>query len=279
MQLHEAVELYLLERVVSVEYANQLRHRVGRFAAFAPDVRLSTIEAVTVNRWLGTLLQSELAPKTVRDYRAALLAVWAWAFGEAGLTESRPERIRRIRVPEKTPTAWTLDEVRKLLATADKLSGTVSGIAKRIWWTAFIRIAFSTGFRLGDVLRLKPSDIRGEWACRTQRKTGRTIARKLTPKALESVAELLKRLPDDAEYVFTWPHGRTSFFRHFGRLVKATGIRHGTSRYLRRSPASYVELAHPGHAKHFLGHRTDDMVKAYLDPSIVCADPIMPPEL
>lgn len=54
----------------------------------------------------------------------------------------------------------------------------------------------------------------------------------------------------------------------------------GTSKWLRRSGATHIEIREPGKARHHLGHRTLDLAaKAYIDWPQVRREMPRPPEL
>lgn len=278
MTIPEAVEEYLLERRVSKQYANQLRHRLRHFCDFVDCENLSALQRRDANRWIRSLdEESVLSAKTVKEYRSALLVLWKWLH-EVGLVDERPERIRRVRVPKRTPVAWTFDELLSLLEVTSQLRRNVAqtDIPRRVWWTAFVHLAYATGLRLGDLLKLRWSDIRNDSVAVTQNKTGDCVMAPLSPSALRALDEL----PRNGDYVLPWPGTRSNVFKTLRTIVKRAGVRPGTSRWIRRSFASYIERDHPGRAEEALGHASRGLAQeCYIDPTIAYPLRPSPPEL
>lgn len=271
----ENVERYILSRELSSAYAQALRHRVHAFLCWTGrPLRVDELDDDLLNRWIASLEAQNLKPRTRRHYRAAVLTIWRDAYNRRQ-TDHRPERIRPVRVPLDPPVAWTLPEVQRLLAACAHLPGRVArtDVARSTWFDRLIRLAWTTGFRLADLLRLEAHQIDPAGIVRiAQSKTARPLAVKIP-------AELSQTLPT-AGPLLPWPGCSRQFPRWFGRLVKIAGIRPGTFRFLRRSAASYVERDHPGAARAFLGHATPGLAERhYLDPSIVGRIPPSPPPL
>lgn len=153
-------------------------------------------------RQLGTLVKvfgacplagGSIRPKDVHDYLAArpriaggrekalLSAVWNFA-RRIGLTDA-PNPCTGIRAPKARRSRYVTDaELAAALAAADP---TLAG---------FLELAYRTGQRPGDVLRMMRSDVRDGALWVSQRKTGAKV-RIAVSGPLEALLERLRGLP------------------------------------------------------------------------------------
>ena len=279
MLLSEASAQYALERALGPEYANNVRltaAKLSRFAGWPLD--LTDLCDDLLNRWLVSLERQ--SPRTVRNKRAIILTLWRWGF-DHGLTAVRPHRIRLVKVPEQIPQAFLLSDLRALLAAADGLKGNFfsNGLPKMLWSKSFLLAYWDTALRLGDLLSVERDWIwPGGYLSIVQHKTGRTHRAQLRPETLALIEELC----GDRKTGLVWPWGATrqTFYEFFRDLRKKAGLADGTSKWIRRASASYVEAANPGAGARHLGHRTPGLAeKAYFDPRIVVRERPLPPPL
>ncbi|NDC64371.1 MAG: hypothetical protein EBZ59_10410, partial [Planctomycetia bacterium] len=125
--------------------------------------------------WLRELAKTR-APATVRSKRSQILVLWR-AAAEERLCEGPSRRIRVAPVPFRNPTAWTVAEVEAIQDAAAGISGRhACGLPRATLFVLAIRLAWATGLRWGDLVRLEVSDIQpcGTVAV-TQHKTRRPV--------------------------------------------------------------------------------------------------------
>lgn len=282
MKVLEFTRQYLLARDLSTDYSNSFLHRVRSLVEFSgKNLLLGDLNDVLVNGWLAALQESgEFAPKTIREYRGAVLSLWNEAYSMR-LVESRAERIRAVKLPQTVPTAWTLDELATLVATAEKMPGKISKspIPRKVFFPVFVHFLYETGLRLSDALDAKVECLWGRNITVTQSKTGKVITRAISQVTLAGLEDIQEHV--NSEYLFPWPARVDSIHRQFKKLVAASGIRQGTTRYLRRSGASYCEKDNPGASRKYLGHQSSQALadRHYNDPRIVEATPVIPPPI
>lgn len=274
------VELYATARSLEAETVRQYRIAAAKLEEWAGPVRLIDLDELLVSAWLRFYAESN-RPATVRSKRNQILALWRAAADER-LCDPPTRRVRTARVPWSPPTAWTAAEVRDLLAAAGRLKRWhPCGLRRSEWWQLAIRIAWDTGLRWGDLVRLTPGDIHGEAVVILQRKTRRPHIARLRPATLTAIRESFEVCP--REVVCPWPSSPQTFTAQVRRLVAAAGIRPGTWKWLRRAGASNVEAQRPGAglAARHLGHAPGSNVAPlhYIDPAIVAASvPAVVPE-
>ncbi len=271
--------IYLAENAVCVKYGAMLRAVTRSFTAFlGRTATVGDLTEPTINGFLASR-DGKVCPETIVNNRANLLRLWEYA-AEIGYLPNRPNRrrVRRPKVSAKPPSAWTHAELAALLAAAAKIRGRCQlyGFLWSDFFVAFINLKYDIGVRLGDILAIGPGHIMGETVAITQHKTGQPVIHRIRRETLASIAKLL---PESRDTVFALPHRREYFYARFRRLVKAAAVRPGGTKWLRRSSASYLERDNPGASRRHLGHKTGDMWKRYVDPTIAYDDPPLPPPI
>lgn len=260
---------------VSPGHERQLRVSIQAWQRFAG--RPLTVQDLTpdeINRYLDWM-RSHRAPDTTRTRRGNLLILWHFAY-ENELTETAPRRIRKLRPIQRFPLAWTLDELRKLIAEAAGLPGCFwhTRIRRGPWWESLIRTAYDTSLRLGDLLRLAPGDVSDSMVLE-QHKTRRMVHVSVRPATLAVIDQTMADEPRDVIWRL-WGTDET-FFQHFRKLVLDAGIRRGTFRWLRRTAATQVEMMWPGRSTELLGHASRSTTEQwYIDRSQL-SDVVLPP--
>lgn len=241
---------------------------LARFAGGSLDTTM--LSADFLNRWLLERKLSGLQPETVRGNRTMALMLWRLAneIGEAGPVE----RVRVIKVPDKPPRAFTRDEIQRLIEACQSLHGRFRRlpIHRRVYFESFFMAAYDTALRLGDLLALERSNIwPGGYVSLVQRKTCHAHRAQLRQSTLMLIEECMAEMPGRK---LIWPQfaRRKRFYEYFRRLVRTAGIRHGTSKWLRRSSATYIAAAYGEiAAQDHLGHRTAGLARrSYIDQEI-----------
>jgi integrase len=272
---------YDLDRGLTKESARQYRYAAKSITDWAGRaVRVGELDSDTFNRWLRDLQSGHLSPSTVANRRRHLLALWR-AAADAQLCEEPPRRLRPVKIPYAPPRAWTVDEVRALLQVTEKLRRTRRGkMPRNVWWTLAVRIAWDSGLRGVDVLRLKVDDIQPDGLVVIgQSKTNRPTLFRLSTGTMRMLAESLTAHP--RKLVVPWGATKESFRRQFANIVQKAGIRRGTWKWIRRSSATDVEKACPGAGASHLGHAHGSTVAAkhYIDPYIIGSRSVCPTPL
>lgn len=279
--IHEFVEQYELERALTKEAARQYRYAAKSITDWAGGFcAVEALEPDLFNRWLRDLQEGNLSAATIANRRRHLLALWR-AAADTGKCEQPPRRLRPMKVPYVPPRAWTVDEVRAILAVCRGLRRTRQGKMQRdVFWSLAVRLAWESALRLTDLLRLRVEDVRPDGlVVMGQSKTNRPVAFRLSQQTLDALKASLEG--DTRKLVLPWPSSRESFRRQFANVVRKSGVRKGTWKWLRRSSATDVEKACPGAGASHLGHAHGSVIAArhYLDPYIIGAPTVCPTAL
>lgn len=272
------VEEFLNARDVSEAYAELVRARCRSFVRFCKrSIEVHEIESALVNAWLASLPRQNLSASTIDGYRRNLLVVWKTAV-EDGLCDNLPIRVRKIKVPRQVVEAYTHAELRALLRTAAQLKGRHrNGNRRADFWSAFIHGAYSTALRRSDLLLVFRRQLASDGtAAIIQSKTGHIQRVRFSKECLEFAG----KLRDDNGLLLPWPYHKNALYRRFQTIVRLSGVKRGSLKWIRRSAASYAESQQLGAGPKMLGHRGVDVFKAhYEDLNISSAVPITPPPL
>jgi integrase len=231
----------------------------------------------TINRWLRDIQARHLSPNTVANRRRHMLALWR-AAADGGLCEEPPRRLRPVKVPYQAPRAWTVDEVQAVLDVCKKLRRTRKGKMPRcVLWVLAVRIAWESGMRFVDVVRLRLDDIQPDGlVILGQSKTSRPTIFRLSEATLLLLKESLVQHP--RAFACPWASSKESFRRQFAVVVRRAGVRKGTWKWIRRSSATDVEKTCPGAGASHLGHAHGSTIAAkhYIDPYILGSPTVRP---
>lgn len=268
MTFPKLAERYLAERIVSKHYACNIRRVAGK----CPTI---TVEAV--NRYLRRRSE-ERASGTVKFERALILILWKWGF-ESGHLPAMPRGILKIKARRAPTRAWTVEQLREVLAATKRLDGRQmrSGARVGVFLRACALLGYETGGRFSDLMRFTAANLDGDAVSWTQSKTGDPIVRTLSPACLAAVRAMAAGSPDGR--LIGWACDRRQAMRLMRGHLDAVGVG-GSSKWLRRSGATHIEIEQPGKAKHHLGHRTPGLAEQnYIDWSQVRANAPRTPEL
>lgn len=280
--IHHADSRFLIDLAASYFLARNLapnsQYQLSRsIACFGQHLgRQATIDDLTgdtVSKWLESLEQ-RLARRTVAGHRTNVMSLWRH-LAEQGLVQA-PRQVRRVVKPDPCPVAWTIEELRALIAQAEKIQWTMAdGTPMSIYFLSTIYFCYETGLRRSDAWLVSLSQIREDGSIQMrQHKTGRTHQPRITQRTLA----LMKQIKHDPPLAWVGGNPR-QWYVHWNLLVAAARIRPGALQQIRRTGATHLYREHPEDVQRYLGHRTPTMQKHYVDLSLAAPQVNMPPEL
>ena len=178
-------------------------------------------------------------------------------------------------LPERIPHGWTIDELRRLIETAEDVDGRIGGTLACVWWPALVLTLWQTAERVGAILALGNGDYgRPKLSVRAEVRKGgkRSKTYTLTARACDLVDEV-QRAGNDR--LFAWDRPQSSLWSTFGHIVKRAGLGEGRKckfHALRRSAASHYAVA-GGNPTTLLDHSSPRVTRAYMVPRIVDVGP------
>jgi len=232
---------------------------------------------LSVARWLAHRVRTK-APATASKDRAQIRACWEWA-ARRGMVSTWPT-MPRIVVPERVPEAWLTDELQRLLDEIAQEKTTVFGFPMAAVLRAVVLVCYHTGERIGAVMSLKCSDVRGATVIfRAEGRKGRArdILRDVGPDCVAAL-EAIRRQPDDL--AIPWDRSHSYLWTRLTIILRRAGLpcgRNSKFHRIRKTSASYYEAAvGPGSAQRHLAHSSPAVTRRYLDPRIVKPGPSAP---
>ena len=257
---------YCEEHILASDYAKTLLRTAENCQRFS-----------SVNQYLQHRM-TQVKAITVRNDRAMLLILLRWAYDQR-MTDEYPRGIASVRVRREPTRAWTLEQTCTAVKYASQLRGKRlrSGADRGEFLECWLRLGYATGARYGDLMKLNSKHFSGNRLYYAQNKTGNPISCVLPDAVMQSVQAMLRRSPDGR--VLGWACGKRWAMRMMRKLLDSCGL-DGSSKWLRRSSATHVEIKRKGAAKVFLGHLTPGLAdRCYVDWAQVGVDSPSPPEL
>lgn len=126
-------------------------------------------------------------------------------------------------------------------------------------------LGYESGARRGDIFDFKYSNIDNNILRWTMSKTGDPMTKILSPQTIQAIEDLKKYNINNDDRIIGWVLGKRRSLSVMKKHIISCGLS-GTSKYLRRSGATHIEINRPGYAKFHLGHRTSGLAeKNYID--------------
>lgn len=266
MNLAEIATIYLESRVVSTIYASNVTRVAGKCRA---------ADTVVVNAYLKKRL-GEVASTTTRAERTIILTLWRFAYDNE-LIDRPPRGVMKVKTSRAPTRAWTHAQCKALVAGTKNAAGTLkSGAPMGLFLRTWILLGYESGSRRGDLWRMRGDHFDGNALRWTQHKTGDPIHKRLSADCMNCVRAMLELSTDGR--VLGWACGARQSMLLMKKYLISQGLP-GTSKWLRRSGATHVEIMQPGKARFHLGHRSLNLAaQNYIDWSQVTQHaPEVPP--
>lgn len=209
------------------------------------------ISSKKINAYL-IVLSKHRSMDTVQKYQKTFLALWRWGWENGHITDP-PRGVMKIQVRAAQVRAWTPSQLRQLMDGAiheeDQLR---SGPDIKWFMRAWIYLGYESGARMGDLWNMRYSNIEGDTLRWIMGKTGDPMYRVLSPACLKAVNSMAHI---ESDLILGRWCGQGTGILHMRTLLRKTGLP-GSSKWLRRSGATHVEMETPGSGRLFLGHRS-----------------------
>jgi integrase len=267
----------LRTRIRSEKTRSQYRFALNNFAEMlCHEPTLADLTDDDLARLTNWLLERGLCPRTANERVGRIKSLWTW-LAKRGELRCFPT-LERIPEPERTPRAWTKDELRALFQSfACERGVIIRGLYAADWWTCWGSWLWNTGERLGASLdlRFEMLDLRRGVAVlpaviRKGRRKGAVYH--LWPEVTDLLLRF--RLPR-RELVFPWPFDAGTYFNTWNRILERAGLpvgRYSKTQSMRVSHATWTQ-ALGGDATAALGHGSPETTrKSYLDGRLLAAN-------
>jgi integrase len=271
--LSSTVDEYVLFHPLSPAGEYRMRRSIRVFeSSIGRRARVADLSDPIVSAWVAWL-ESRYSPKSTYGFRGDLMTLWRDCAARGYCAP--PGRVRRVPKPIPLPIAWTTSEFGMLLRCVRQLEGNFrrTGNPRSTYCVALLLAAFDTGLRRSDLWELDRRQIRPDGSILLrQRKTSRPCQPRLRPATIPWIEALRGDRP------LCCPFASPSRWYQFWRRVTATaGVRHGGLQMVRRTGATHLAIEHRSDVQRYLGHRTADMQRHYVDESIASPQQHLPP--
>lgn len=276
--LRSVLEEYLLSRSLKPASAKTLLFTSNRFEAWiGRPCRVDEITCELLSTWIRDMPTGD---RTKIKHRGNMLTLLRYAADQGYCAEPVARKVRRPVKPKPQPQAWGIDELRRVVSAADNLPGVIrrngTCVAVATYFGCFVRVAYQTGLRRGNLFRLNRSEVTSSGLiCTRHEKTGELHVCSIEFDALA----LWNMLP--GERPLQWSDNR-SFYRRWRQICEIANVPVGGPQRIRKTAATQVWLedeTNPARVQRFLGHLTSDMWRHYVDRSHGSSRPPKPPAL
>jgi len=178
-----------------------------------------------------------------------------------------------IRVPQRLPRGYTVEEVQKIIRQGRRAVGHVGPVPSCWLWMTLPWAAWLTGERSGALLGLRWGEVdlelrRITFLGQTRKDRISTIVRDISRELADAMRPQRRR---DTDLVWPWleHRNRNSIYIGISRVCQQAGVTARGFHGFRKSSGSYVAAA-GGDATEHLGHKNSRTTRAhYLDVGIV----------
>jgi len=256
--------LYCEARQLSQAYAKNLDRTARRL-----DEQKITSESICgaeLSRMLKSM--STLSPTSRKNFRREALTLWRFAY-DSGISSVPPGRVAPVIAPVQPAEAWSLEEVRSLLACAEgdrTLVGGHYGMRVCDYMPAWIRIGYETALRHADILNLHATEIRRNCVCKIASKTSKPLVRRISDRTNDLIQDLIRQ--SDDRTVFAWFLTRRRSFTCIRDFLDRHGVS-GSGKFLRRTAATLIADSSPALATRYLQHSDPKLLKHYVDETLL----------
>lgn len=241
--------------------------------AVGHDPTLSDLNDEAFGKMMAMLAARGLSAHSVNERRNKLRALWEWC-ARKKLVDEFPT-IARMKAPRRIPRAWTIEQIRRLMAACRKEPGELlPGVLAADWWMALGFLQWDTAERIGALLACQWDWLDTESAtllipAEARKGQDSDALFMLGPSTMAALARLK---PAGQELILPWPQSQATFYSRYGDILLRAGLptdRKSKTHRMRKSVASHLQAR--GHdAAMALGHSTPQVTRdSYLDPSIV----------
>lgn len=237
-------------------------------AAIGHEPTLADLTDDNIAATMKRLVDIGRAERTANQTRDRLHALWSW-LAKRGYVKEWPTT-PAIPEPERTPVAWTREQLAVVFAVLDNVHGTIDYIPARLWWKSLHLVMWDTGERIGALIQCRWAHISGEWLtipAELRKGKRKSRAYRLAPDTLSALREIQLPVRD---LIWPWPFNRMYLWGRYRNIRKRAGLpldRYSSFHRMRRSVASHAEAA-GGNATELLDHSARRVTKLYLDPTI-----------
>lgn len=266
-------EVYRPRRLVngSPSTINHYRRTITQFSMMmACEATVDHLTEDLVSQFVSWIAARK-SPATANTKRAEMLALAKLAWKKR-LIDDQIRDVEKVRVPKRTPRAWTIEEFSTLLKIAAAETGRIGDMDAGTFWPLLLLIIYDTGLRVSAALALKSADLSPPYVL-ARAETQKQRADQLLALHPETLELLLSTNPQLRDRLLPSSLSLHRLHDHLRRLLKAAGLPSGRRdlfHKIRRTSATYLcRAAGKAAATEHLGHSDGSVTERYLDPALL----------
>jgi integrase len=287
MRLSDLLRLYLTATPLAASTRYLVRRSIERVIETLGDREIREIDDAAVLLLRQTLDASGVlsrAEASCKWLRALLRLAW-----KMRLLDDLPRVWPGPLPPAHLPDSWSAQEMRRLYIAASNLPGRVGRVPARLWWTAWISVAWDTALRVSQMFRLTWDDVGQNCRWLVVRYERGTKSYRPQCKPLhDDTAQLLRRMGRYGRQGqlfawYDWPRSRREFFVYFRLLCQQAGLpverrRLQLTHRLRRTTITAAAQRSLDAAQKHAGHASlATTLRSYIDPRRIQGEVPVPP--
>lgn len=229
---------------------------------------LSDLTNELVIKHMQRMLDDGRAKATANKERCQLVALWRYA-AQIKLLDSWPD-VPKEQEPQRIPQAWTLSDMEKLLAAANRQKGCIGDAPAWLWWVTLIRFCLDTGERISAMMACQWDWIESDHVViRAEVRKG-SRRDKWTQLSTET-CDLLRQLRQHTgrtNCVFAWPYCKTYLWTRYKVILIDAGLPTGRKCGVHRIRKTAASVAFQAglDPQDLLDHTDRRTTHRYLDP-------------
>ena len=207
-----------------------IQQALDAFEDAVNPARVAAVKTATVDSFIakrqqsrgrrpGSLKSAASINKELRVLKAVLRVAKEWSY------LANVPKVRMLKEPGKLPRYITPEVFAAIYDACDKARFPSDlPYPAADWWQALLTFAYMTGWRVGECLAVKRSDIDLEAATAITRASDNKGKRTESVPLHPIVVDHLERLAGFSPLILPWPHNRRMLYEEFHRIQKAAGV-------------------------------------------------------
>lgn len=278
-------DVYVPKRMIGASSGSidAIRYGVVRFSKFlGRPAMLTDLTDDNISELMAWIINvAGLSVASANGSRAHLLSLWRYAH-KRKLVESLPSDCDKLKELKKLPSAWTMEELGQILASAKQQQTPRTGMQypPGLFFQAMILVAYDTGLRLRALLGVKRDawkperrEITAEASVMKHKVSQTFQVSEQTKEAVELMLRSAKSADASPGLLFPWPVRPDGIHEAYRGILKRAGLysneKNGSFHKLRRTSATHLTAALGiESACRQLGHSSVEMTKRYVDPRL-----------
>jgi integrase/transcriptional regulator with XRE-family HTH domain len=235
---------------------------------------LADLSSKTLCDWMSWMVADEYSVATINGRIKLLMSLWRFAKKRKYLAaDDDLSDVELLKRPRRLPTAWSIDEIERLLTACRETPGRILGIPASRYWEALVSLMFDTGLRRAAAFAIRVDEVDfNSHVLRVPAERMKNLCEQVFWLSDRTMAAILGTFPPSREILFPLACKRadTAQCRALRKIIRRAGLpagRRDLFHKIRRSCASHLAAA-GGEAVAIkqLGHSDPSCIGRYIDP-------------